>query len=426
MANKVIIGILVLLVLLAGGTGYYSYTLNERIDNLNEQLGVFQTEQTTRVNTLSEDLARMREETSRGISSLEGQIEESQAGIDALEAELGETGARIATAESEIGGITAQVEEMDERISSAETDISQSIIDAGEVYEKISRATVRISNGASTVGSGFIYDNEGNVITASHVVKGLTEVYVVTYEGLVSRASKVSSCQFSDVAVLKLEDNPGIEPPPMGDSSTIRIGEPVIAVGSPLDLRDTLTAGIISQVNRFAEIGYNGDSLWVANLLQFDAAVNAGNSGCPLANAEGEIIGLVIARIYPTEGDGIYYAVAANKFKRVADALIAKGSFDYPWVGVAVTEITPEMVEDRGLGNANGVLVADVFIGSPAHTAGILAEDIITAIDGVPVRNSADLTSYLGEYKSPGDTCVLDIVRGAIKREITVEVGTRE
>ena len=212
----------------------------------------------------------------------------------------------------------------------------------------------------------------------------------------------------------------------LADSSQLRIGEPVVAIGSPFELKDTLTAGIISQVDRFAEITGSIQSRWVTNLLQFDAAVNAGNSGCPLANAEGEVIGIVVARIYPTEGDGIYYAVSSNKAKRVITAILDHGHFEYPWIGVSVADLTPKMVEDRDLETANGVLVSSVFSGSPADEAGIEVNDIILSINQIPAKDSAVLTSYLGEYTSPGDMATISILRGTMYIELPVEIGERE
>ncbi len=426
MANKIIIGVLVLLVILVGGSGYYSYTLSQQIDYLGEQLTTFEMEQAARVDAVRDELTTLRAETLKNIIVLENKIGEARAEIDTLEEELGSTQNQIASLENEIGGALSQVENLEDSLADAAAEFSSSVLDASEVYQRVSQATVRINDGQSTVGSGFILDTDGHVVTAHHVVENLSQIYVILPDGMVSEATNIGHCQYSDVAVLKLEDNPAIEPPPLVDSSRVRIGEPVVAIGSPLDLRDTLTAGIISQVNRFSEIQYNAEGRWVANLLQFDAAVNSGNSGCPLANSDGDIIGVVIARIYPTEGDGIYYAVAANKVRRVAEALIDEGSFDYPWIGIGISNLTPKLVQERALETANGVLVAAIFSDSPAEAAGIEVDDIIVSIDDVPVRDSADLTSYLGEFKSPGDMSEIGLIRNTTRMDISVEIGKRQ
>jgi S1-C subfamily serine protease len=426
MSNKIIIGVLVLLVILVGGSGYCSYTLNQQIDYLGKQLTTYKIEQAARVDVLRDELSTLRTETQKSISIAEGKIGEAHAEIGNLEEEIGTTQNQISSLQNEIGGALSQVENLKKDLADTVEKLSGSILDASEVYQRVSQATVRINDGQITIGSGFILDSDGHVVTAYHVVENLSQIYVILPDGTVSKASRRGYCQYSDIAVLELEDNPAIEPPPLVDSSRVRIGEPVVAIGSPLDLRDTLTAGIISQVNQYAEIRDNTQSRWVANLLQFDAAVNFGNSGCPLANADGEIIGIVVARIYPTEGDGIYYAVAANKVRRVAEALIDKGSFDYPWVGIGICDITPKLVQERSLETANGVLVSAIFSDSPAEDAGVEVDDIIVSIDDIPVRDSADLVSYLGEYKSPGDMSTINLIRGTTRMEIPIEIGKRQ
>ncbi len=425
MMNKVIIGILVLLVVFTGGIGYYSYTLNQQLDDLGERLATFETEQTTRIDAVSDEL---KKEMATGLGSVENQLGESQADIAAMGIELETASDRISGVEDEIAGVSTQVGTLDDRISSAEAEISRSVIDTSELYKRVVQATVRITNGERAAGSGFIYDNDGRVITAYHVVNGLSPIFVMLYDGRISRATVDGYCEFSDVALLTLAVNPDIEPLPLGDSSLIQIGEPVIAIGSPgdgddpLGLRDTLTSGIVSQVNRFVNI----EGSYITNLLQFDAAVNFGNSGGPLINSKGEVIGLVTARIDPLIGEGIYWAVSSNKVKRVVEAIITNGFFAYPQIGVMITDLTPQMVQGMSLETTNGVLVTAIFPDSPADVAGIQTGDIIVAIDSVPVRNMDELTSYLGEYNSPGDETVIEVIRGTTTLEITIEIGERE
>ncbi len=396
--NKLTAAILALLVLLAAGLGYYSYTLNRQLDDLSGQLTSLATEQSAAGQEIADlrqettgVLSGLRQETADALAGLEAQLGETQAGLDTLDAALEAGRAELARLGDQVAGIS---------------DFS-----ASAVYQQVSRVTVRITDGESTVASGVIWDTAGHVVTAYHVIDGLSPIYVVTADGLVSRASVTGSCLYSDIAVIQLDNNPGIAPLPVADSSVVAIGAPVVAVGNPFNLPGTLTAGIVSQVDRFEEIDYTTESRSVANLIQFDAPVNPGNSGCPLVNAAGELLGIVIARIDATEGDGIYYAVAANKVKRVAEAIIASGSFAYPWLGVSAGDLTPDLVEARGLASANGVLVADVFPGDPAQVAGLRVDDIIVSLDGVPVRDTAGLTAYLGELKGPGDTCRLGILR---------------
>jgi len=330
--------------------------------------------------------------------------------IDSLENEVGANAAGIGTMEQEL----------------AETaGLAGSIMNAPDVYREASQAILRISDGQRTVGSGFIYSPEGHILTAHHVIAQMDEIYAVFPDGRVFPASLVGSCAFSDVAVLELDSVSVFEPPKISDSSAIKIGDPVAAIGSPFDLAESLNTGVVSQVNRFADIEYGGQVRWVANLIQFDAAVNSGNSGGPLFDSDGGVIGLVIARVEPEEGDGIYYAVSSNKLKRVADSIIANGYFDYPWLGVDISDLTPQQVQDMNLKSIHGVLVNRVVADSPADTAGVQVDDIIIAIDGTEIGNLAVLTSYLGEYTSPGEPATFTVIRGTDTIDLPLEVGQR-
>lgn len=428
MDNKIIIGILVLLVVLSGVLGSYSYALNQQINSLGEQLAVFQMEQAILITDMSSELTDVSKETSTKVDDLKDGIDSNFTQIDALKDEIDENIMGIDTLRGEIDENLSRIDTLGDEIrdtAELSQSVSQSVMDANKVYQRVSQATVRISNGDSTIGSGFVIDREGHVVTAQHVVENLSTVYVVFSDGRVSEATNIASCRRSDIAVLTIEDELDIEPPPLADSDTVRIGEPVATIGNPFNLTETLTIGIVSQTNRFIEIEYDAQNRWVPNLIQFDAAVNFGNSGGPLVNSKGEVIGLVIARIGPDEGDGIYYAISSNKLKRVTDSLIAQGSFDYPWLGVTIMDITPQMVQDRNLETVNGILVEGILADSPAATAGIEVDDIIIAIDGLALRDVAELTSYLGEHKSPGDATIVTLLRDNSKKDIFLEIGTR-
>ena len=427
MANKIIIGILAFLVVLSGGLCSYSFMLSQQINSLseqlNEQLTAIQLEQATRIATLSDELTALRGETLIRADTLEGKIGSALARIGALQDTTDTNLARISTTEDKVDENLAGISNLEDKVGDITAKLPPSIMNASKVYQKVSQSTVRISNGEQTIGSGFIFDSEAHVVTAQHVVENLSDIYVVLPDGDILTATNSSSCQYSDIAVLTLEDKPVIEPPPLADSAAIKIGEPVVAIGNPFALSETLTAGIVSQTDRFVEIKAASKTRWVANLIQFDAAVNFGNSGCPLVNSEGEVIGLIIARIDPNEGDGIYYAVSSNKVKRVATSLINKGFFDYPWIGINITNLTPQTAQARDLETVNGILVKGVVASSPAATAGIQVDDIITTIDETAVRDAADLTSYLGEHKSPGEMAKIMLIRDTTKMELLLEIG---
>jgi 2-alkenal reductase len=422
-ANRWIIVFLVLLLLFTGAVGYYSFTLSRQVDSLDRRLASYEGDQASRFQSISDNIAALQASTESALSSLAGQAAASRADIDALKTGIAVVGANVSA-------VASQVAALDKRVAGAEASvagISGSIIDPGGVYQKAVQATVRITNGSATAGSGFIYDGSGRVVTAYHVVNGLAPIYVMLYDGKVSRATLLGFCPFSDVAVLKLDIATTIVPLALADSGKVKIGQPVVAIGSPgfpdepLGLTDTLTSGIVSQLNRYVSVNDNS----YANLIQFDTPVNFGNSGGPLIDSDGKVVGVVNARIDPTLGDGVSYAISSNKVNRVADSIIAKGSFAYPWMGLGLVDLTPLNVTQKGLDSSNGALVNSAASGGPAATAGVQTGDIIISADGVAARNVADLTSYLGEFKSPGDTMLLEVIRGANRLKIPVIVGLR-
>lgn len=425
MTNKVVISILVFLLILSGGLCYYSYTLSQQIYSLGTQLTAFQEEQATRTRALDDELTTLQLESLARFNIVQNEMDETQAKIDDVSGDLSSAKARIGTLENDVDRTMTSIDDLEIQIESVAGDLSRNVMNASEIYQRVSQATVRIGDGERTIGSGFILDSESHIVTAQHVVENLSEIYVTLPDGRVFKVTDTRGSTFSDIAVLTIDGELLIEPPPLADSSKANIGEPVAAIGNPFELPETLTTGIISQTKRFAEIKYDSQTRWVANLIQFDAAVNFGNSGCALLNSRGEVIGMVIARVNPDEGDGIYYAVSSNKLKKVTDSLIDRGFFDYPWLGVNIANLTPQTVKARNLETANGALVTSVFANSPAKTAGIKVDDIIVGIDGFIVRDTADLTSYLGENKSPNELATIVLIRGTNKLELTLEIGKR-
>jgi S1-C subfamily serine protease len=411
MANKVIVGILIFLLILGGGLGAYSYTLKQQIEVISAQLEVYHKKQTAQIGTVRDTVTTLRGETLAGFDTLQRDVGGALTDIGTLEDEVDETLTEVGALEDDIHLVIAA--------------LSQSVINADAVYQKLRDATVGISNGEKTVGSGFVLDTLGHVVTAQHVVERLSTIYVVLSDGRSSKATVVGSSEYSDIAVLKLDADLVGALSTLADSAMVRIGEPVVTIGNPFDQKETLTSGIVSQINRFIEIEYDSKTRWVASLIQFDAAVNFGNSGGPLMNSEGEVIGMVVARVHPSDGDGIYYAVSSNKIDRVAASLIAQGSFDYPWLGVEITDLTPKFIQGRALETTNGVLVGRVLAESPAEVGGIRSEDIIIAVDAIAVRDIGDLNSYLGEHKNPGELVSLTLIRGSAELEISLKIGKR-
>lgn len=409
MFQKSLAAALVVVLILTGLVGVYAYNLNRQVSSLGGQLAQYQAEQRAGFSAVADRLSGI-EETSDNLSKH-------------LDTFQDQTASRLGNLETGAGETRTQLQITQDKLE-AVTGAAGLQINASEVYARAVGATVKIGNDQQVVGSGFLYDRRGYVITASHVVEGLSPIFVTFADGRVFEASLAGKDQTSDVAVLSLRESLAVEPLKLADSDLVVIGEPVAVIGHPLGTNDTITTGITSQKGRFVEIEYDSSSRWLSNIIQFDAAANYGNSGGPLLNRQGEVIGLVVARVSPTEGDGINFAVSSNKVRRVAAALIARGTYDYPWLGLMVTNLTPQFAQANGLKTLRGVLVEQVSNASPAESAGFSGEDIITAINGTPVNEIDDLQSYLGEHVSPNETITITIQRDGKEMRLTVKVGT--
>lgn len=267
------------------------------------------------------------------------------------------------------------------------------------------------------VGSGFIISGDGFVLTNAHVVEGADEVFVTLTDKREFKAKIIGSDRRTDVALVKIEgsDLPSLT---IGDSGKLRVGEWVIAIGSPFGLDNTVTAGIISANSRDT-----GDYL---PLIQTDVAVNPGNSGGPLINMRGEVVG-INSQIYSRSGGymGISFAVPIGEAMRVADQLKSTGRVIRGRIGVQIGEVTKEVAESLGMPRAQGALVGRVEPGSPAEKAGVEPGDIITAFNGQTIEKSGDLPRMVGSTK-PGTKAVLTVLRKGQKRDLPVVVAEME
>jgi len=267
------------------------------------------------------------------------------------------------------------------------------------------------------VGSGFIISADGFVLTNAHVVEGADEVFVTLTDKREFKAKIIGSDRRTDVAVVKIEGT-NLPRLTMGDSSKLRVGEWVIAIGSPFGLENTVTAGIISANSRDT-----GDYL---PLIQTDVAVNPGNSGGPLINMRGEVVG-INSQIYSRSGGfmGISFAIPMDEAMRVSEQLRSSGRVSRGRIGVQIAPVTKEVAESIGLDKAQGVLVRGVEEGSPAEKAGIEAGDIITRFDGKPIEKPADLPRAVGNTK-PGSQVSLTVFRRGATKDLKVTVAEIE
>ncbi|MBU3546826.1 DegQ family serine endoprotease [Polynucleobacter sp. MWH-Jannik1A5] len=267
------------------------------------------------------------------------------------------------------------------------------------------------------VGSGFIIESNGLILTNAHVVEGATTIYVTLTDKREFKAKLLGMDKRTDVAVVKIEarDLPKL---PLGDSSRVRVGEWVLAIGSPFGLENTVTAGIVSAKSRDT-----GDYL---PFIQTDVAVNPGNSGGPLLNTAGQVIG-INSQIFSRSGGymGISFAIPIDEAMRVADQLRTNGKMTRGRIGVALGEMTKDVAESLGLGKPRGAYVRNVEPGGPAAAGGIESGDVILSFNGREIARSTDLPRVVGEIK-PGTSVPLQVWRKGGTRDLTVTVADAE
>jgi 2-alkenal reductase len=289
-------------------------------------------------------------------------------------------------------------------------------------------------------GSGFIYDDQGYILTNAHVVHGTDGVEVTFSDGLIREATVVGEDLHSDLAVIKVDLPDGISSIPLGVMEELAVGQTVVAIGNPFGLEGTLTRGIISALGRTIP------ALTIFSIpqaIQTDAAINPGNSGGPLLNMNGEVVG-VNAQI-ETSGTsdsniGVGFAIPVSIIRRVVPTLIETGHYDWPWLGVSGYTVNPSLVQAMNLPVEQGAYVSSLTEGGPALAAGLQATtetitqdsrqvevggDVITAIDGQPVKTFDDILVYLSLQTTPGQEIMLTILRDGQYQDVTLELGTR-
>ena len=285
---------------------------------------------------------------------------------------------------------------------------------------------VPLSNNSTRLGSGFVYDKQGHIITNTHIVDGAITADVRFVDGNTYRANVIGKDPSNDLVVLQIADNFSSEnliPLPIVNSSTLQVGQQVIAIGNPFGLSDTMTTGIVSQTGRVLR---NPDTGFLTpGAIQTDVPINPGSSGGPLLNMLGQVVGITTAINSATgEFSGIGLSVPSNLIIKEVPTIIKNGTYSSPWLGITGSAVTPDIAESAGLPlNYKGVIVSSVQTGSPAEKAGLQATplnnfsntqkvgDIITGIDGHHLRSMDDLINYIGLHKSIGDNAALTVNR---------------
>jgi S1-C subfamily serine protease len=315
-----------------------------------------------------------------------------------------------------------------------------------QIFERSEEGVVRVNVqrsvellGVSGVGSGFVFDKNGHVITNAHVVENSDQVVVTFLDGRSFNAEVVGVDEFTDISVIKVEaDSSLLKPLLIGDSSNLKVGMKVAAIGNPFGLSGSMTAGIVSALGRLlpSESGFS-----IPDVVQTDAAINPGNSGGPLLNSRGEVIGINTA-IQSNTGEfaGVGFAIPSNTIAKIVPILISEGSYHHPWVGISGRDIDPDLAKALKLVDARGFLIVNVIEGSPADKAGLKGSsetrtvdgteypyggDVILSVDGNVVRKIDDILIHLQRYKSVGDEMVLEILRDSRVTNIVIQLDER-
>ena len=315
-----------------------------------------------------------------------------------------------------------------------------------QIFERAETGVVRVNIQRSEevvstngVGSGFVFDKNGHIITNAHVVENSDKVVVTFLDGRSYNAEVIGIDPATDISVIRVDaDSSLLKPLLIGDSSNLKVGMQVAAIGNPFGLSGSMTSGIVSALGRLLpqESGFS-----IPDVIQTDAAINPGNSGGPLLNSRGEVVGINTAIQSATgEFTGVGFAIPSNTIAKIVPKLISEGTYHHPWVGIAGRDINPDLAKVLHLTDARGFLIVNVVEGSPADKAGLkgssetkeidgieylIGGDVVLSVDGNVVRKIDDILIHLQRYKSVGDEMVLEILRDGRVTNIVVKLDER-
>jgi len=345
---------------------------------------------------------------------------------------------QLETIETRLAEQSNEIQNLQNRIEILDAVNQTGLIPWSTIYNQLKDSVVLIETNLG-LGSGFVYDMKGHIITNHHVIEDADTIQVTFLDGNITSANVVGMDIYSDIAVIKVDPEvTTLYPVVLGSSSKLTVGESVAAMGNPFGLSDTLTAGIVSSVERTMEAAGN---YVIIDVIQIDAAVNPGNSGGPLVNLKAQVVGVNTA-IQSETGTftGIGFAIPSDTVKREIDDLIETGTYKHPWLGVSALDVDLAIADAMGLEKPKGVLIVEVTEGSPADQAGLrgadqnvtldgqvtpIGGDVITGVDGLSIRRMADLVVYMERNTSPEDSVVFEIIRDEQELSLTVTLGER-
>lgn len=349
-------------------------------------------------------------------------------------------------------GIFFQVEKL-EIFAQTENEKNSSLVSISKIFKDVQGSVVQITRenpsaspdspgdeNVTSLGSGFVFDKEGRIITNHHVVRDSKNVDVTFIDGNRYVASVIGSDPFNDIAVIDISQNISgqLSPLTLGNSSAVEVGDQVIAIGNPYGLAGSMSVGIVSQKGRL--ISTEGSQFSIPSVIQTDALINPGNSGGPLLSIGEEVIGMNTAGVLSDSGSfsGIGLAVPSNTISKIVPVLISKANYTHPWLGVSASTLTSKLTENfENLSrDFKGVYVDSIIKDGPADNAGLRGSttdqygdkhgnDIITAVDSHNVTYMEDLVSYIDENKQPGEKLNLTVIRNQAYLDLNVLLGDR-
>ncbi len=370
-------------------------------------------------------------------STLASTVQQTNTQLSTLDSKITDLNTKITTLESTVAGISTGG-------GSGGGTPPPTGLTPQQIYNQTANSVVLIEvpvAGGVDQGSGFVYDSTGRIVTNNHVIAGATSgggITVTFLNGTTLDATLVGADPYSDIAIIKVTAPAALlKPLKIGVSSALVVGDQVYALGNPYQLTDTLTQGIISAVGRTLD---EGAGYLIVDVLQTDAAVNPGNSGGPLLNSRGEVVGINTAGATSTSS-GLNFAVPSDTVTREAPSLIATGGYNHPYLGISGVDVTRGVVSAMNLpAGTYGTLVTSVVSGGPSGNAGLrggtstvtvdgaplsIGGDVITGADGHPLKTFYNLMVYIERNKKPGDTITFNILRSNTPTNIAVTLGVR-
>jgi serine protease Do len=334
----------------------------------------------------------------------------------------GEPGEKVQNVAQQPPPVSSDIPD-DAPVAQVAAQLSPSVV---QVNVKAVQATPFGTQEGEGLGSGVIYRKDGYIITNNHVVQDADEVNVAFADGSTERGEVVGSDPSTEIAVVKVDRN-DLPPAKFSESHDLAVGQPAVAIGSPSGFQSTVTAGVISGLNRELQASLTGGRQQdpaLAGLIQTDAAISPGNSGGALADRNGEIVGINVAYLPPqqTGAENIGFAIPSDTATSVADQLIDNGRATHPYLGISLADLTPDIAQQFGVAVDSGALVTEVASGGPAEQAGIRQKDVITALGSTKIKSTGDLIVSLRGYK-PGDSVTLTINRNGKQSNVDLTLG---